>query len=133
MNALRANGMALTAYSPLAQGRVFRDSKLRSIGERYGKTAGQVALRWLVQQDGVLAIPRSSREANARSNLEVFDFELTGADMNEISALARPGGRLVDPLRLAPAWDDLDAVGQVGRNLKRVARHVSAKVRGRFQ
>jgi diketogulonate reductase-like aldo/keto reductase len=133
LNALRANGMALTAYSPLAQGRVFRDSKLRSIGERYGKTAGQVALRWLVQQDGVLAIPRSSREANARSNLEVFDFELTGADMNEISALARPGGRLVDPLRLAPAWDDLDAVGQVGRNLKRVARHVSAKVRGRFQ
>jgi hypothetical protein len=103
------------------------------IGERYGKIAGQVALRWLVQQDGVLAIPRSSREANARSNLEVFDFELTGADMSEIFALGRPWGRMSDPLRGAPAWDDLNAVGQARRNVKRVVRAVTRRVRRRFQ
>ncbi len=133
LKAVRASGMALTAYSPLSKGRVFDDSKLRGIGERYGKSAGQVALRWLVQQAGVTAIPRSSREANVKSNLEVFDFELTGSDMNEISALGNPRGRMSDPLRLAPAWDDLSATGQVRRNVKRVARAVSHRVRRRFQ
>ncbi len=133
LEAVRASGMVLTAYSPLAKGRVFRDSKLRSIGERYGKTAGQVALRWLVQQEGVLAIPRSSREANARSNLEIFDFELTDADMNEIFALGSPWGRMSDPLRAAPAWDDLNAVGQARRNIKKVVRAVIKRVRRRFQ
>ncbi len=133
LEAVRASGMVLTAYSPLAKGRVFRDSELRSIGERYGKTAGQVALRCLGQQDGVIAIPRSSREANVRSNLEVFDFELAGADMNEIFALGSPWGRMSDPLRHAPAWDDLNAAGQARRNVKRLGRAVTRRVRRRFQ
>ena len=133
LKAVRANGMALTAYSPLAKGRVFRDSTLRSIGARHGKTAGQVALRWLVQQDGVIAIPRSSREAHAESNLAIFDFELTGPEMNEIFALGRSGGRLIDPLGVAPAWDDLEATGQVGRNVKRLVRAVGARRRRRLR
>ena len=103
--AARAHGMALTAYSPLAKGRVFRDRMLARIGERHGKTAGQVALRWLLQQDGVTAIPRSSREANAKANLEIFDFALSEAEMAEIAALARPDGRRVDPADIAPRWD----------------------------
>jgi 2,5-diketo-D-gluconate reductase B len=101
LEALRANGMALVAYSPLALGRVFRDPILRSIGERYAKNGGQVALRWLLQQ-GVIAIPRSSCAQNVNANLEVFDFELTGSEMAEISALASPSGRLVDHFGLAP-------------------------------
>lgn len=129
LDALRANGMALIAYSPLARGRVFRDPRLQSIGERHGKNAGQVALRWLLQQDSVMAIPRSSREGNARANHEIFDFELTDSDMAEISALASPSGRLVDPLSHAPAWDDLDAIGQARRNATRVLRAVAARVR----
>jgi len=133
LEALRANGIALTAYSPLARGRVFRDSKLRSIGERYGKTAGQVALRWLVQQDGVIAIPRSSQEANAKSNLEVFDFELAGAEMNEISTLGSPWGRITDPLRLAPAWDDLNAVDQARRKSRQVVHAVAGRLRRPFR
>lgn len=130
---LRANGIALTAYSPLARGRVFHDSKLRRIGERYGKTAGQVALRWLVQQDGVIAIPRSSQEANAKSNLEVFDFELADSEMNEISTLAIPWGRITDPLRYAPAWDDLNAVGRARRKSKQVVRAVAGRLRRPFR
>jgi diketogulonate reductase-like aldo/keto reductase len=128
LEALRANGMALIAYSPLALGRVFRDATLQGIGERYGKNAGQVALRWLLQQDGVSAIPRSSREANLKANLAVFDFQLTASDMAKISALANPHGRLVDPVGLAPAWDDLSATERARRNAGRVAQAVRARV-----
>jgi 2,5-diketo-D-gluconate reductase B len=102
---VRANGMALTAYSPLAKGRVFSDGTIARIAERHGKNPGQVALRWLIQQDGVAAIPRSSREANARTNLEIFDFELPEAEMAEIFALAHPRGREVNPAGVAPRWD----------------------------
>ena len=102
---LRAQGMALTAYSPIAQGKVFADPALRRIGERHGKNPGQVALRWLLQQKSVGAIPRSSSEAHAKANFEIFDFALSDAEMAEIEALARPGGRLVNPGGLAPAWD----------------------------
>ena len=102
---VRANGMALTAYSPLARGRVFRDPTIARIGERHGKNPGQVALRWLIQQDGVTAIPRSSREANVKANFEIFDFELSEAEMAEIFALAHPRGRQVDFPGYAPRWD----------------------------
>jgi diketogulonate reductase-like aldo/keto reductase len=102
---VRAQGMTLTAYSPLAQGGVFSDPLLRRIGERHGKNPGQVALRWLLQQDGVAAIPRSSREAHAKANFEIFDFSLPEAEMAEIFALARPGGRLISPGGMAPVWD----------------------------
>ena len=102
---LRANGMALIAYSPLAQGRVFSDPTLARIGARHGKNPGQVTLRWLIQQDGVAAIPRSSREAHAEANLAIFDFALSAAEMAEISALAHARGRQVDPGGMAPRWD----------------------------
>ena len=102
---LRAQGMALTAYSPIAQGNVFSDPVLRRICERHGKNSGQVTLRWLLQQEGVSAIPRSSREAHAKANFEIFDFSLTEAEMEEIFGLARPGGRLISPGGVAPAWD----------------------------
>jgi 2,5-diketo-D-gluconate reductase B len=128
LEVLRANGLALTAYSPLALGRVFRDPTLQRIGERYSKSAGQVALRWLLQQEGVMAIPRSSREANAKANLEIFDFQLTGSEMAEISALASPRGRLVDPAGLAPAWDDLSATEKIRRNARSVAQAGRARL-----
>ncbi len=101
---LRAKGMALTAYSPIAKGRVFADPALRRIGQRHGKNPGQVALRWLIQQDGVTAIPRSSREAHARANFEIFDFALSDVEMAEI-ALGQPEGRTVDPDGFPPRWD----------------------------
>jgi 2,5-diketo-D-gluconate reductase B len=102
---LRRHGMALTAYSPIAQGKVFSDPTLERIGARHGKNPGQVALRWLIQQDAVTAIPRSSREANARANLDIFDFELSADEMAEIAGLARPDGRIVKAAGMAPQWD----------------------------
>ena len=129
LETLRANDIAMIAYSPLARGRVFRDMTMQSIGDGYGKNAGQVALRWLHQQDGVIAIPHSSREANIKANLDIFDFELTGPEMARISARAGPHGRLIDSLRHAPAWDDLGTVGMARRNVTRVVRAVIRRVR----
>ena len=63
-----------------------------------------MTLRWLLQQDAVTAIPRSSSEAHAKANFEIFDFWLSEAEMAEIFALARPGGRLISPGGMAPAW-----------------------------
>jgi diketogulonate reductase-like aldo/keto reductase len=105
MEKLRAGGMALTAYCPLARGRVFGDPTLEAIAARHGKSVSQVALRWLVQQPDVIAIPRSSRPEHARANWEIFDFELSEAEMGKIDALATPGGRLVNVAGRAPAWD----------------------------
>ena len=100
----RSHGMALTAYCPLARGRVLGEPVLARIGQAHGKGPGQVALRWLVQQEGVVALPRSSSVRHARTNFGIFDFELSGAEMAEVAALAEPCGRLVDG-RFAPAWD----------------------------
>lgn len=86
------NGIALTAYSPLARAGVLDDEVLGGIGNRYDKSAAQVALRWLVQQDPVVAIPKATSREHIKTNLAVFDFELTEAEMSRIEALT-PGIR----------------------------------------
>lgn len=101
---LESQGMAMTAYCPLAQGAVFNDEQLAAIARDHGRDAGQVALRWLIQQ-GVIAIPRSRSEAHAENNLAVFDFELSRDEMRRIHALAHDDGRIVSPSTLAPQWD----------------------------
>ncbi|MDQ3699885.1 MAG: aldo/keto reductase [Chloroflexota bacterium] len=85
----RAAGVAITAYSPLAKGRLADHPVLARFGAKYGKSASQVALRWLVQQDGVAAIPKATREPNLRANSEIFDFSLDEGDQQELAALAR--------------------------------------------
>lgn len=102
---LRAHGMALTAYCPLARGRFFEEPVVQEIARRHGRTPGQVGLRWLVQQEGVVAIPRSSKPEHARLNLAVFDFDLSAEEMNRIAALARRDGRMVAATGFAPEWD----------------------------
>jgi diketogulonate reductase-like aldo/keto reductase len=80
----RIHDVLLTAYSPLAHGGVLDDDVLERIGRRYAKTPAQVALRWLVQQDQVATIPKATSHEHLQANLEVFDFELTAAEMREI-------------------------------------------------
>ena len=103
LQAARGAHMAVTAYCPLAQGKVFDDPTLKQIGEKHGKNGGQVTLRWLLQQD-VIAIPRSSKPEHVDSNLEVFDFELSDDEMQQIHGLSKPNGRVIDP-GFAPEWD----------------------------
>jgi 2,5-diketo-D-gluconate reductase B len=103
--ACRAHGMAVVAYSPIARGNAAKDAVLARIGKAHGKTAAQVCLRWLVQQ-GVGAIPRTSKVERLAENIAVFDFEPTAAEMREIAALADRDGRLVDyAYSGSPKWD----------------------------
>ncbi|WP_136591519.1 aldo/keto reductase [Salinigranum halophilum] len=90
------NGVILTAYSPLGQGRVIGNEVLEGIGEQYGKTAAQVALRWLIQQEMVAAIPKASSQTHIEQNFDVFDFELTDEEMERIFDLQ---GGLLSRLR----------------------------------
>lgn len=103
--ACRTHGLALTAYSPLAQGKVFRNETLRRIAEAKDKSPGQVAIRWLIQQEDVVAIPRSADREHIRQNNDVFTFELTPSEINEIGRLAAPDGRMINP-EWAPEWDE---------------------------
>ncbi len=106
LRACREAGIALTAYCPLARGRVFESAVLKRIGARYGKDPGQVALRWLLQQESVVAIPRSARPEHIRSNFQIWDFRLSDEEMEEIARLGSPQGRIVDLEGLAPEWDE---------------------------
>ena len=79
----------LVAYRPLSRGGVEDDATLEEIGEAHGKTAAQVALRWLLQQEKVSAIPKATSEEHLRANLDVFDFELSDEEMGRVSSLSR--------------------------------------------
>lgn len=108
VNTLKATaadlGSSITAWSPLAQGKVADDAALTAIGAAHGKTAAQVTLRWLIQ-NGVIAIPRSSKESRAAESFDIFDFALSADEMARIDALARPDGRLGDWIDPAFKWD----------------------------
>jgi diketogulonate reductase-like aldo/keto reductase len=103
--ACRQRGLIFTAYCPLARGRLTGDQVLGEIASAHGKTIAQIALRWLVQQDDVVPIPRSSNAARIAENLDVFDFVLNADEMARIAKLARPDGRIANPVGRAPAWD----------------------------
>ena len=83
----QGNGVVLTAYSPLARGRVRGNPVLEEIGKRYGKNASQVALRWLIQQPWVQVIPKAAGRKHQQENIDIFDFELTHDEMAEIFTL----------------------------------------------
>ncbi|MBR0692825.1 aldo/keto reductase [Bradyrhizobium lablabi] len=103
MEACARHGMALVAYSPIARGRIKNDRALARISDRYRKTAVQVCLRWLVQQNAP-AIPRTSKLERLQENINIFDFELSSEDMRDISAMGGASGRLTD-FGFAPKWD----------------------------
>ncbi len=95
--------LLLEAYSPFAHGRLHDDPVLTEIGRRHGKSAGQVALRWLIDKPNVCALPKATAPERIRQNLDVFDFALSDEERERVDALAR-GERTADP-PWAPAWD----------------------------
>lgn len=99
----RERNLLFTAYSPLARGRVLDDQVLTAIGRKHEKSPAQVALRYLLQQPGLAVIPKASSEAHLRSNLEVFDFELSEEELAQVASLNRDE-RLIDP-SFAPDWE----------------------------
>ena len=103
--AVRRHGLVFIAYCPLGRGRLFADPVLAEIAAARGRSIAQVALRWLLQQN-VAPIPRSSNPQRIADNFNVFDFTLDDAEMVRIGALARPDGRIANPVGRVPGgWD----------------------------
>jgi 2,5-diketo-D-gluconate reductase B len=100
---LAAKSIPLVAYCPLAQGRVASDETLARIGKKHDASAAQVALKWLLDQDGVAAIPKASRAESQKTNLDALNVRLDDEDRKAIAALPK-NMRCVDPA-FAPAWD----------------------------
>ena len=100
---LTAKSIPLVAYCPLAQGRAASDETLLAIGKKHGASAAQVALRWLLDQDGVAAIPKTSRRESQQANLDALKVKLDDDDRKKIAALPKDK-RCVNP-GFAPAWD----------------------------
>jgi 2,5-diketo-D-gluconate reductase B len=103
IDAARKHGAMVMAYAPLGIGKVHDDPQLTAIGRGHGKSAAQVALRWLIQQKSVGGIPKAAGLVHCRENLDIFDFTLSGAEMEKIHALAR-NERMIQP-DFGPEWD----------------------------
>jgi 2,5-diketo-D-gluconate reductase B len=100
---LAAKSIPLVAYCPLAQGRAASDETLAAIGRKHNATAAQVALKWLLDQDGVAAIPKASRAESQKANLGALDVKLDDEDRKAIATLPKDQ-RFVKPA-FSPAWD----------------------------
>ena len=103
--ALRRHGMILTAYCPVARGKLLDDPVVDEIAKTHEKTPAQICLRWLVQQPDVAAVPRALEETHIAENQDIFDFALSEDEMRRLSALRRRQIRIADPPERAPKWD----------------------------
>ena len=97
LSLMREYGVQPMAWAPFAEGRhdIFTHPVLTKIGEKYGKGAGQVALRWNMQR-GVVVIPKSTHRERMEQNIDVFDFSLTDEEMREIAALDIGHSEIID-------------------------------------
>jgi 2,5-diketo-D-gluconate reductase B len=100
---MESKSIPLVAYCPLAQGRAASDETLMAIGRKHGASAAQVALKWLLDQDGVAAIPKASRTESQKANLDTLNIGLDDEDLKAIAGLPKDK-RFVNP-GFAPAWD----------------------------
>jgi 2,5-diketo-D-gluconate reductase B len=99
----RRHDIIVTAYSPLGRAKLTDHPLLVRLGQKYEKTAAQVALRWLIEQKGVMAIPKAASEKNAQLNFNIFDFVLNADDYEAIEGMGF-NARLINPT-WAPVWD----------------------------
>ena len=100
---LASKSIPLVAYCPLAQGRAATNETLMAIGNKHNASAAQVALKWLLDQEGVAAIPKASRAESQQANLGALNVKLDDADRKAIASLPKDR-RFVKP-GFAPAWD----------------------------
>jgi diketogulonate reductase-like aldo/keto reductase len=103
--ACRAAGMAMVSYCPIYRGGpLFLEPAVLDAARAHGRTPAQIVLRWQVQQDGVVAIPRTTRTERLAENLAVFDFALSDGEMAAISKLRSANERICD-YDFSPKWD----------------------------
>ena len=81
------------AYSPVEQGALGGDRRLKAVAERHGATPAQIALAWVMRDDGVIAIPKASRQEHVRDNRAALDIRLTPQDLADLDAMFPPPSR----------------------------------------
>ena len=106
MAACREYGMIFTAYSPIARGAILKDPVVGRIAKDKGVTPAQVVLRWDIQQENVVTIPKSVTPERIRQNFDIFTFTLSGSEMEAITALSRTHKLRVANPPVAPDWDE---------------------------
>jgi len=89
----RQRGIPLMAYSPVEQGALARNAKLEAIAARHNATSAQIALAWVMAQDGVIAIPKASRQEHVRQNVAALDIKLTPQDLADLDRAFPPPTR----------------------------------------
>ncbi|KAF1298114.1 2,5-diketo-D-gluconic acid reductase [Enterococcus sp. JM4C] len=92
----RAHDMLLEAYSPLGTGKIFEVPEMKKIAEAHGKSIAQIAIRWSLQH-GFLPLPKSVTPSRIEENTQVFDFELSDAEMSVIDGLDGVVGKAINP------------------------------------
>ncbi|KRL38336.1 aldo/keto reductase [Liquorilactobacillus uvarum] len=96
LKANKERGIVTEAWSPLGRGnKVLQEPLIKKLADKYHKNIGQIVLRWHIER-GVVPIPKSSNLLHQRSNLDVFDFKLTTAEVDAINGLTRTDGRIDD-------------------------------------
>lgn len=109
LDTLRANGMFLTAYSPLGRGRLLKNDTVATIAAAHHTNPAAVLLAWLLAQDDVVAIPKSTSKSHLQGNFAAQYVQLTANDIAQLNTLTKPDGRVINP-GFSPKWDT--GVGQ---------------------
>lgn len=104
LKSIKQHNMFLTAYSPLARKKVFKNKTLIELAQKYSKTAGQLVLRWLIEKNSVIAIPKAGNLEHIKSNFDIFNFKLQKSDQDILESMHKQKHRLINP-DWAPKWD----------------------------
>lgn len=96
VNYCKEKGIVVEAYSPFGTGNIFVSPEMKALAEKYGKTVGQICLRWC-DQLGFVSLPKSANPMRIKQNTEIYDFTITGEDMDLISGLGGYCGEAPDP------------------------------------
>ena len=101
----RHYGISVTCHVPLARGKVLTDPKIIKIARFHNKSPAQITLKWLTQQENIIAVPRGLSKKEIIENISIYDFTLSDEEMEIISSLREKNLRLVDPKVRRPVWD----------------------------
>ncbi len=104
LSAANELGIGITAYSPIARGAAMQQPVIKQIAEKLNRPPSEIVLGWILQQ-GVAAIPMTTKKENAESNLRAMDIELSLEDMAAITAIGTSGGRTINPSWMNGRWD----------------------------
>jgi len=99
-------GIKLTAYCPVARGKVLDDPTLQAIGKNHERSPAEIAIAWLMQKD-IAAIPMSRNQGRAKANLESRTIRLSDEEMGRIDGIATANGKLIDPPGLTAIWGQM--------------------------